>query len=154
SCSSRSRANLPLPPGADKPAPARAARILPMSHARRWLASALALLALLAPAAAQKPKPAALEKTQKAKISDLAARWWKARPATRFSDWKKAEREALEAEARALGEIPEGASAEVIELVWQAAKKNWRKVALEKTKLVLETPYGEAWAYVAGSGKN
>ena len=125
-----------------------------MSHARPWLASALALLALLAPAAAQKPKPAALEKTQKAKISDLAARWWKARPATRFSDWKKAEREALEAEARALGEIPEGASAEVIELVWQAAKKNWRKVALEKTKLVLETPYGEAWAYVAGSGKN
>jgi dienelactone hydrolase len=132
-----------------------------MPRSRSWLLPAIALLALGAGAAAsatgpdaQKPKPAALAAPQKAALADLAARWWKARPATRFEDWKPAERAALEREARALGEIPEGSSAEVIELVWQAARKNWKKIPLERGKLVLESPYGKAWAYVTGSGKN
>lgn len=113
-----------------------------------------ALFALGSPAPAQKPRPPALEKQQKAQIADLAARWWKARPQTRFEDWNHLERDALEKEARALGEIPEGTSSEVIDLVWQAAKKSWKKLPLEKTRLVLETPYGKAWAYLTGGGKN
>jgi dienelactone hydrolase len=117
------------------------------------LASAAPLAPAL-PEAPQKAKPPLLEKEPKAKIADLAARWWKARPATHFEEWGAAERAALEKEARALGEIPEGTSAEVIELVWQAAKKDWKKIALEKNRLVLETPYGKAWAYVTGNGKN
>ncbi len=50
-----------------------------MLHAlprRRPLAAILALLSA-APLLAQKPRPPALEKEQKAKISELAARWWK-----------------------------------------------------------------------------
>ncbi len=125
-----------------------------MLRAPPWIVSALALALSAAPAFCQKQKPAALERQQKSRITDLAARWWKARPATRFEDWSVTERAALEAEARALGEIPEGTSAEVIELVWQAARKNCAKLSLEKSKLVLETPYGKAWAYVTGSGKH
>lgn len=125
-----------------------------MPRSRSPILAAAALLALAAFAAAQTPKPAPLEKQQRAKIGDLAARWWKARPATRFEDWRPSERSALEQEARALGEIPEGACAEAIEILWQSAKKNWRKIPPEKGKLVLDTPYGKAWAYVTGGGKN
>ncbi len=118
------------------------------------VASAAPPAALAEPAQGQKQKPPALDKEQKARIADLAARWWKARPQDRFHDWEPKARGPLEAEARALGAIPEGTSAEVIEIVWQAAKKSWKKVPLEKNKLVLDTPYGEAWAYLTGNGKN
>lgn len=100
---------------------------------------------------AQSPPKAELPK---AKITDLATKWWKSRPPTRFQEWDPKTRADLEAAARELGSIPEGSLADVVQLLWQPGKKNQPRAAIAKGKLKIETPYGEAWAYVTGTGKN
>lgn len=112
------------------------------------------LVAALAGAAQAQSKPPALDKTFAKKISALGERWWKARPRTRFVEWDPKQRAALEAEARALGEIPEGTMAAVVDLLWANAKKLGPKGTVAKGKITLETPYGDAWCHLVGSGKD
>lgn len=99
-------------------------------------------------------KGAALDKTLQKSLAALADEWWKARPSSRFAEWDPKVRAELEARARALGPIPEGALGTVVELLWASAKKNTAKPDAKKGKLTLATPYGEAWAYLSTVGKN
>jgi dienelactone hydrolase len=112
------------------------------------LALALCLLAGVAGVAEGQKKPPALDRKLAKSATALAEDWWKARPPTRFVEWDATARAALEARARALGVIPEGTQASLVELLWGAAKKHTPKPSLEKGKLTLATPYGEAWAHV------
>ncbi|MSR63694.1 MAG: hypothetical protein EXS08_14800 [Planctomycetes bacterium] len=115
-----------------------------------WIVLVAGLVALSA--GAQK-KPAPLERKLAKDLGELAADWFRARPPTRFVEWDAKVRAELEARARKLGSIPEGSEALVVELLWAAAKKASAKPKLEKGKLVLDTPYGEAWAWVASATK-
>lgn len=99
------------------------------------------------------PKAVALDPALAKKITTLADHWWKARPPTRFVEWDPAARAELEKEARAIGAIPEGATAAVVNLLWAPGKKAAQGVRVEKQKLVLDTPYGEAWAWFNAGGK-
>jgi dienelactone hydrolase len=125
----------------------RASRI-----ARRIALVVLAGLGAATLADAQK-KGAPLDKKLAKELGVLADDWWHARPPTRFGDWDASVRAPLEARARALGAIPEGSLAQVVELLWSAAKKASPKPALAKGKLTLETPYGPAWCYLVTGGK-
>ena len=90
----------------------------------------------------------------KAKITDLATKWWKGRPPTRFQEWDPKTRAELETAARELGAIPEGSLPEIVQLLWAPGKKSQPRVAIAKGKLQIDTPYGKAWAYVTGTGKS
>ncbi len=112
------------------------------------------VLSLAAPAGIQAPsKPVPLDPALAKKVSVLAEHWWKARPPTRFVEWDPAARAELEKEARAIGTIPEGTTAAVVDLLWAPGKKAAKGVRVEKQKLVLDTPYGEAWAWFQSGGK-
>ncbi len=99
-------------------------------------------------------KPAALDKALQKNLTALADDWWKARPPSRFFEWDPEVRAQLEARARGLGAIPEGALGQVVELLWSSARKNSPKPDSKKGKLTLSTPYGEAWCYTASASKN
>lgn len=119
----------------------------------RLLSAALtAALALPAGAAADDP-PVDWSRKRKKAVTELATRWLQERPRTRFEDWEADRRAELEAEARAFGPIPEGAREEAVELIWKPVEKHGPRVK-GRGKAVLETPYGEAWFYVSGSGKD
>lgn len=120
---------------------------------QRLLLLVLALIAPTASAFAQ-TKPAPLDKALAKKIATLSEAWWKARPPSRFVEWDAKKRGELEAQARALGNIPEGSMSEVVELLWANAKKLGPRAEVVKGKLTLETPYGDAWAYLVPAGKN
>ncbi len=91
-----------------------------------------------------------LDKKTIKEIQDLAARWFAARPKTYFESWDRDKRKALMDEARALGAMPEGGLAEVVELLW---KKGVKKNA-PKFKKKMDTPYGEAiWDQSGAGGK-
>lgn len=111
---------------------------------------AVLLVALLAPAAPAQ-KAAAWGSAEMARAEKLAAKWWKARPESYFAEWDPAVRAALEADARALGPLPEGKREAVAEMLWKQLRKQAPKGG--KDKLTIETPYGEAWAFVTGKGK-
>ncbi len=98
--------------------------------------AAVAALGRAAPPAAAAGKIDA--KTAQA-MEALSVRWWKARPKTKFQEWDAKAREALLAEARALGPIPEGSLEEVRDLLWKGLRKNGPR-GTDK----LATPYGEA----------
>ncbi len=116
---------------------------------RKAFAAGLAVCLLASGAAAQ--KPSAWGSAEKKRAEKLAARWWKARPASHFQEWDPAVRAELEAEARAIGPLPEGAREDVADMLWAALRRQADKVG--KGKITVETPYGEAWAYVTGKGK-
>ncbi len=102
-------------------------------------------LLLVTPAAPLEAKDAIDKKA----ITDLALRWFEARPKTKFERWDRAKRKALVKEAKALGEIPEGSLEPVVELIWKAIKKH----ALKPKKHEIPTPYDErAWWIQSGSG--
>jgi len=111
----------------------------------------VAALLVLAPSAQKKPAP--LERKLAKELGELAADWFHARPPTHFVEWDAKARAELEARAKKLGALPEGAEAQVVELLWAAAKKASPKPKLDKDKLVLDTPYGPAWAYVVSATK-
>ena len=73
-------------------------------------------------------------------LTALAEEWWKARPPSRFQDWDPKVRSDLEARARALGPIPEGALDQVVELLWASARKHTPKPDAKKGRLTLPTP--------------
>jgi len=106
----------------------------------------LACLALPSGLAHAKTK---LDSKTKKKVQDLATRWFKARPKTKFVRWDRKVRAALLKEAEALGPIPEGSASLYRELLWKAVKKYG-----PKGKGEIETPYGEAtWIQKGGGGK-
>ena len=113
----------------------------------------LLLAALAVPVRAQGRQPA-LPRTLQKELTALAEDWWKSRPPTRFVEWDPARRSDLEARARALGPIPEGTLAQVVDLLWASAKKHTPKIEPKKGKLTLATPYGEAWCHVTTGGKH
>jgi hypothetical protein len=80
-------------------------------------------------------------------IEALGARWFKARPRTRFEEWDPKVREGLLAEAKALGTLPEGSLDGVRDLLWKAARKHGL-VADES----IDTPYGKATWIQNGRG--
>ncbi len=108
---------------------------------------------VLAAGDAASRKPAALEPALAKKIAMLADHWWKARPPTRFVEWDPKARADLEKEARAIGAIPEGSMSSVVDILWKPGKKAAKGVRVEKQKLVIDTPYGEAWAWFQSGGK-
>jgi len=119
----------------------------------RRLFRTFAVLALSAlPCFAQKPPQ--LERELAKRVTTLAEDWWKARPPTRFEEWDRSRRTALEKRAKELGALPEGTLPSAVELIWTAAKKVSSKPEMAKGKLTLSTPYGEAWAYVSTAKKS
>lgn len=123
---------------------------------RRYTPRVLTTLALslsLAVGDAPARKPVALEPALAKKIATLAEHWWQARPATHFVEWDPKARADLEKEARAIGAIPEGSMRSVVDILWKPGKKAAKGVRVEKQKLVLDTPYGEAWAWFQSGGK-
>lgn len=94
---------------------------------------------------------ATLTTEQKAKIAAFAEKWWKARPPTKFDDWNPDEKKALVDEAKAFGAIPEGAMAEVVQILWKPSQKLGPK-PLPGSKGAIKTPYGEATFLSKGVG--
>jgi hypothetical protein len=90
---------------------------------------------------------AAPPKVDRKAIEALGTRWWKARPKTKFETWDPKAREALLAEARALGALPEGALAEVRDALWKGARKHGPAGDGE-----IATPYGKATWIEKGRG--
>jgi dienelactone hydrolase len=117
---------------------------------KTFLAVALALAALQL--RAQDPPPRWDRDHTKA-ISELALRWWKARPETRFAAWDPEIRRQLEEEARGLGALPEGKLDEALKLLWKPVRRHGPR-GKGGSKATIQTPYGEAWYYVKGAGRN
>lgn len=87
-----------------------------------------------------------------AKIEAFGAKWWKARPKTKFEAWDPAAREALLEEARAFGPIPEGSLDGVRDSLWKGLRKHGPRAKGSGARLAIDTPYGEAW-FFAKPGK-
>lgn len=137
-------------------------------HRLSWPLLAALLLASEAPG--QSHEARAWLRKSRTRIGKLATRWWKARPLTAFDSWDQKRRQALEREVRAFGQIPEGIQGELVKLLWQPLakhppgrpapkrkdkkKRHRKKTRKGEKKIVIATPYGDAWAYVTGSGKN
>ncbi len=121
----------------------------------RWIQTAalalLCCLTLAAPGAAQR-KPYLDASTRRA-VTKVAEQWWQARPATRFDEWDRAELQTILTAARAV-QLESGKLEPTIEAIWKAAKKNAPRHGGKKGKATIETPYGEAWFYVDGAGKD
>ena len=115
-----------------------------------WL---LLALGCLGPATAAQEDAAVWDRKQQKKVAALAERWWKARPPTRFDDWDAGVRAELEAEARELGGLPEGARQEAVEILWKPAAKHGPGAKAKKGSATIETPYGEAKFLLLGKGK-
>lgn len=95
----------------------------------------IALIALLVASLGAPPQT-----LDKKKVSALAERFFAARPKTRFDAWDAQKREALLAEADALG-LPEGGFASALETIWAAAKKKPPQFKDD----TFESPFGKAW---------
>ncbi len=110
------------------------------------------LLLLLLPAASlradAKPARSAIGKAEAKKMLALATRWMKARPKTHFGRWDLATRKKLLVEAAALGDVPEGARKQVVDILWKAVKKHGPRAP----KNEIQTPYGRAWWLKSGTG--
>jgi pimeloyl-ACP methyl ester carboxylesterase len=85
-------------------------------------------------------------------VGDLAERWWKARPPTKFAEWDPEVRAALVEEAKAFGKLPEGKLEDVVKALWKPVAKYGPRHARGKT--VIQTPYGEAEFILNGAGRN
>lgn len=110
----------------------------------------LLLLFLLAPAVADEDAPKWDRKKDKA-ATELATRWWTARPKTRFEEWDASARAKLQREAEAFGEIPEGKLEDIVKVLWKPVKKHGPRHDRDDS---IETPYGKATFSLNGSGKN
>lgn len=113
---------------------------------RRLVPLLVLLVGLALPAAPVEGKPKLDSKTKK-QVQDLAKRWFKARPKTKFVRWDRKVRAELLKEAEALGPIAEGSMPLYVELLWKAVKKYG-----PKGKGEIETPYGKATWIQKGSG--
>lgn len=136
------------------------------------LALVLAICALASTPPAQTPLP---KSTRKA-VDELAERFWRARPATRFEDWDPQARTDILAAAAAV-DVPEGAFAELVAAVWEPVMEFGPGVSKETdrrgrpkrdrwlpavgkpvkrqrggNKITLDTPWGEAWFFLDDVG--
>ena len=128
----------------------RNVRIAPVYVESGAMRALLLLLLLALPAAAQ-----GLDGKTVKKMEAFGARWWKARPQTKFHKWSSKERAALTREAKAFGAIPEGSFEAVRAALWKSIKKYGPK-GKGGAKLYIE-PKGyklKMWAGVSGRGKN
>jgi len=103
---------------------------------------ALLALCLLAPGVSR-----AEEVIPRRALEALASEWFQARPATAFGTFEPARRAALLERAEALGEMPEGALDDVVEIFWKAVRKHG-----PRGRGSIETPYGEATWIQKGRG--
>jgi len=81
---------------------------------------ALALVVTLSavlPASAQEEQ-ISLNKSGQAKITELAERFWRARPETQFIEWDAVERGEILAAGEAFGALPEGKLDDIVALLW------------------------------------
>jgi pimeloyl-ACP methyl ester carboxylesterase len=102
---------------------------------------------LAAPSVARAAPPE--PKVDSKAIEALGRRWFEARPRTRFEEWDPTKRDALLAEAKALGAIPEGSLDAVRDVLWKAARKHGLTA-----KESIDTPYGKAtWIQNGRGGK-
>lgn len=112
----------------------------------------LVLALLLTPLA--QADPALLKRAE-----EFGTRWWKARPVTKFQEWDPAAREALLAEAREIGVVPEGSLEQVRDALWKSVRKHGPK-GKGKGKMYIEDHGYKSrytndgmWATVNGAGK-
>lgn len=118
-----------------------------MSGARTLLRRAVAA-ALVATAVAAGPAPSHGAGPDRKALEALATAFARARPKTKFAAWDPAVRADLLAKAKALGPIPEGALAEVRDVLWRAMRRE-----APKADGKLDTPYGPAtWLSKAKGG--
>lgn len=82
------------------------------------------------------------------RITDLAQRWFEARPKTKFQEWDPAARAALVKEAEAFGPLPEGSLPALRELLWKVVRKHGPSAKGTE----IDTPYGKATWIQKGSG--
>ncbi|MCK6458418.1 MAG: dienelactone hydrolase family protein [Planctomycetes bacterium] len=93
------------------------------------------------------------------KVEEFGTRWWKARPPNKFKDWDPAVREALLAEARAMGPIAEGSLEQVRSALWKSVRKHGPrgkgtgKMHIEDHGYKSAYTKDEMWATVKGGGK-
>ena len=98
------------------------------------------LVGLLAPIAGGQEDAPTWNRGKEKTAADLATRWWKARPKTKFVEWDQAARLSLQKEAEALGAIPEGKLEDVVKAIWKSAKKYGPRHDRGNT---IDTPYGK-----------
>ena len=108
------------------------------------------LIGLLAPIAGGQEDAPTWDRRKEKAAADLATRWWKARPKTKFVEWDQAARLSLRKEAEALGAIPEGKLEDVVRTIWKPVKKYGPRHDRGNT---IDTPYGKASFILNGAGK-
>jgi Dienelactone hydrolase family len=116
---------------------------------RAGLVFAILLVTLSSLALAQDDAPT-WDRARAKKAEELATRWWRARPVTKFTEWDAKVRAALRDEAKAFGAIPEGKRKEIVEALWKPVKKHGPRLR----KPTFDTPFGKATFIVNGTGKN
>ncbi len=99
-------------------------------------------------------EPRPLDRKGLKELGTLAKDFWRLRAPNHFSSRNDADWSAFMAEVDEWGELPEGALDEVLEVFWKPAARNGAKLD-KKTggKGIIETPYGDAWFYIKGSGR-
>ena len=112
----------------------------------------LLLLLVAAPYATGEEGAPTWDRDTSRRAADLAERWWKARPQTRFVEWDAAARAALVEEAKAFGAVPEGKLEDIVEVLFKPATKYGPHHG-RGGKPTIDTPYGEAWFLMNGSGR-
>ncbi len=88
-------------------------------------------------------------------LEELGEQFWKSRPKTRFESWDAAERAAVRKAAEAIQfDLEDGQLDDVVEALWKPSKKFGPRARMSRGKAIIDTPYGEAWFYVAGGGRD
>lgn len=110
-----------------------------------WIALAALLLAGARPGGGAHAAAPALDLKR---ITDLAQRWFAARPKTKFQAWDGTLRAALVKEAQDYGPVPEGSLPALKDALWKVV----RKLGPSAKTAELETPYGKATWIQKGAG--
>ncbi|MGE3174963.1 MAG: alpha/beta hydrolase-fold protein [Planctomycetota bacterium] len=97
--------------------------------------------AIAAGGAAAQSRSASLDSATKKKVTALTKRFWEARPRSHFVEWDPQVRAAILAEAAAVA-LPDGALAQVMDILWKPARKEGPR--FDSTKPHIDTPYGDA----------
>ncbi|MCB9832621.1 MAG: hypothetical protein H6807_09105 [Planctomycetes bacterium] len=114
----------------------------------------LVFLVVVGPDLPAQDGPRALDRAALKELGDLAREFWKLRPPSYFVDRDQAAWEAYMAKLGAWGELPEGSLETVLDQFWKLAARSGPSLAKKQGgKGIIETPYGDAWFYMKGSGR-